>query len=461
MKILWSMFVALLLLASTLPAALAEQNEQDDNDIFATATGTTCASLPSAERDDCCARKGLGRWNESANDCSRTERTAFAERLQAMTQERREKMEHLTAAQQERLMALKQERVENIASLDKVQMERLAKLDQEKLRKLAELKEERLTKIAQLDQAQLEKLAALDRARLKEYSEKSPTELKAALQRLHVNKVRTEEAYRKRVIAQQRLQEANRKHEQAKNRYQEEKRLFEQERNAWQDSVRDGDDEAAITHAKAYLGHAADVVIQSLEQLKARIEANDDLTDEEAAEMIDEIDEKIAEMEDAKGAVEAAQTKEEVKAAARTIVAAWERIRERVRINAEAVVRTDVGEILSRSEALEQRLEAVLAEMEANGVEVEDLDSKIDAFSEKIAEARELYAESEELFEKAKDEDDREAFEESKQLARQAHEKLKEAHNILVDLFKEIKQAGYEDSLAEDEYVEVITEDES
>ncbi|MBD3208904.1 hypothetical protein GF367_00610 [Candidatus Woesearchaeota archaeon] len=347
----------------------------------------------------------------------------------------------------------------NVPSLTAEQRARLEKLEIAEVRKIVANHPKIARKIAAFTNAEVEKLGKLDRARLKVYAGKTPEEIKEALKKVHVTRVKKEEAFRKRVVSEERLRAAEKKYHNAVRHYNAAKDDFVEQKRAWEEAVEAGDEAAAIEHAKAYLGHAVDMVIESLEKVRAKIEANDDMAEEDVAEALADIDEKISTMASLQEELEAAETKEAVKAVGKKILAAWERTKHRLHVHAEKVVRSQVGEIMSRSEVLEQHLDRLLAKMEEGGIDVSDYDGKLELFSEKIADAREKFKASEDLFEQAKDEYDRDAFQRSKELAREAHDLLKEAHQILVELVRDVKQAGF-DVDDDEEYVEVIEEDE-
>jgi tetratricopeptide (TPR) repeat protein len=328
------------------------------------------------------------------------------------------------------------------------------------MRKIMELKEERLEKIAQLDQKQLEKLAALDRARFERLANKSVDDIEKELSHIRIEKVKKEDAFRKREVSEKRIKEADDIYRESLKLYDEDLEALKEQRKAWKSAVKEGDEEDAIKHAKEYLTSAADLVIDSLEKVRARVVANDDLTEADAKAILAEIDERVAAMEDAKETVADAKTKEEVKAAGKEVMAAWEHSRLKLKIHAEKVAAASVGEIISRSEQLEKRLDIILAEMESNGTVVDDLDEKVDDFSDLVDDARAKYAQAQEYLEQAKAEEDSTLFEKAKTLVRDAHDDLKEANVILMEIVREVKQEGgsLEDD-EDDDSVDVIVED--
>ncbi len=357
--------------------------------------------------------------------------------------------------------------VANIAKKANVSVREVAKVatataTQERLQQQLEKVSANKEKILEgLSEEQKNKLASLDRARIEEFAQKNSADIKEALDKLRVVQVKKEEAFKKRVVAKEKIETAKQKYAQAKNRYADAKENYTEAKNSWEKAVKARNDADAITYGKIYLTGASEMVIASLEKVRSQIESNDDLTEAEAEEALAEIDAKIAEMEQAKEQVMNASTKEEVKAASRTIQQAWERIRVRLAVQAEKQVQTSVGEILSRSTALEQHLERILAQMEADGVNgTETIDAHVEAFSQKIADARETYAESTKLFDEAKETNSTELLDESKTLSREAHDLLKEAQQILVTIVQEVKAQGY--SIEDDsEYVSIIEENTS
>ena len=67
-------------------------------------------------------------------------------------------------------------------------------------------------------------------------------------------------------------------------RYGQLKTELSEERAAFKEAVKQGDEEAAMVAAKAYLTKVADTIINALERVKAKVEENDDLTQEEVNE---------------------------------------------------------------------------------------------------------------------------------------------------------------------------------
>ena len=226
---------------------------------------------------------------------------AICQRLRAQIQAGNIDKKDITQA-----MRLNEARLRAFANLDKEKKNLVLNMNPEARARLAKLNDDKLQKLLNLKKAQLEKIKHMTRAKIKELSEKDPAEIRKALGRYKVRTVKKTELYRKRVVAVNKMQEAAQRYNRAREKYQNAKNKLNQARSKFKEAVESGDEEKAVEYGKNYLLHTADLSISALEKIKANIEDNDDLSEEEAAEMIDELDGQIAEHEPAKDNVEAA-----------------------------------------------------------------------------------------------------------------------------------------------------------
>ena len=328
------------------------------------------------------------------------------------------------------------------------------------------LPEDRQKVFLHLTRAQQDKLVGLDRA-------SAVKEL--ARYRLEVRD--KDELFERRTIAKERREDAREKFEEAKERYQQAKDELKDARDAFEEARRDGDDEASLQHAKEYLLRVADHVIASLEKIKHEVEANEDLTDDEAAAIIAEIDARIAELNDAKAQVEAATTKEEVKAAAKIILKRWVNIKARFAIHVGKMEWRATGLIIERSAHLESRFDCAISALEGQGVNTSEITELMDSFSSLVESAREKHALAADKWKEAlalrtSNETDREAIHtlvrEARDLMKEAQHDLKEAHGVLKEIQKEVRESGgqlgacadNDAGLSEDEETVVVEEPE-
>jgi len=329
------------------------------------------------------------------------------------------------------------------------------------------LSEDQLKKIADLDARQIEKLSHLDRSRLEEISRLDKTQITKRLDKIKINKIDTRLKFKKRIVSDQRIKQAEDRFLQARKRFDEAKLKLDERRQKLRDAIAADDDESIIDHAKQGLLRAAEAIIAHLEKVKNKVLESEDLDEERANSIIADLDAKIAEINDAKVKAEAATTKEEIRDAAKSINAAWKKIKVKADEHAREVVNGKVRSLVKRSEQLEKKLDRVLAEMEERGIETESIDGKVAMFSDIIANAREKLRQSEDKFREAKatgiDEEKRSLLDDAKALAREAHDSLKEAHNLLKEIIREVKASYKEvdfETEEEDELIEIEEEDE-
>ena len=173
------------------------------------------------------------------------------------------------------------------------------------------------------------------------------------------------------------------------------------------------------------------------------------------AGFINDIDDKIGVMESLKEELEIASTKDEIKEIGKEIISAWTGMKFRIRLHAERIINSKIGDVLERAKHLEDRLESILSGLEEEGYDISGADQLVDDFSEKIEEARENYASASEKFSEALNEADQEEIDdlikEGNLLVRVAHDNLKEAHTILKDIVRELKEIKNDIDLSEDD----------
>ncbi|MBN2423005.1 hypothetical protein JXB41_07300 [Candidatus Woesearchaeota archaeon] len=405
---------------------------------------------------------------ESVDDCVRKAKTRFPGADPARL--RNECTEFLHEAAQLKKANAQQEATTGRQWLAKTVAEKAPEWRLKAAERLADAQPKVKEFIGSLDEESAEKFIHLSNAEKARILAMNAPAAAAKLAKLKLVKINKEMQFKKRVIAEQKLVQAEKKFQQAKQKYVQAQTAFQKAKKAFDDAVAQGDEEAAKEHAKEFLVNTADMILSALEKIKENVEGNDDLTEEEASEIIADLDEKIKLIEDAKADVEAAETKDEIKAAGKVILDAWERMKHRIRLHAARIIKSKVSDVLGRAEALERKLEQTMARLEEQGYDVSGADDLVDEFGEKIAEAKDKFNEAKEKFDEARDLTDDESTQEEidelvsegKQLVREAHDLLKEAHTLLKEIVKEIKgidpEVDLEEESAEDEY-EVVDEE--
>lgn len=210
-----------------------------------------------------------------------------------------------------------------------------------------------------------------------------------------------------------------------------------------------------LQNAKDFLINTADSIITNLEKVKNKVESSEDLTEEEASEIITKIETEIQELEDAKAAVEAAETKEEFREATKTILTAWKKIKRHVYLHVGKLVNARHGGIVVKLKHLELRLQKVLEKMEEAGKDTSEIQPMVDEFhsylvsaEENFQLAKEKFNEFEELPE-PKGEEGSALIKEAQSYMNEARKSLEAAHKKLKEIVSAIKEAEGATELAE------------
>jgi len=263
---------------------------------------------------------------------------------------------------------------------------------------------------------------------------------KVKLEKARTNFLKAKDNFLK---ARERYEDAHQKFSEAKLKVRECKEEETEECMEIKEQIRE--------HAKESLTAIADRILEHLDKLKAKVESNEDLSEEEAAEIIAKIEEQKTSIEEAKNIIETSETKEEVIEAAKTLKNAWSRIKSRVKLNAARTVNARIGGIIVKSKQLEVKLEKTLERMAENGKDTSRVETLITDFNTKIETAKTSYESALEKFEEAKETTppDTDLIQEGQDLMKEANKSLQEANKVLRDIIKSIKQADGEEELEE------------
>ncbi len=326
-----------------------------------------------------------------------------------------------------------QERVQKVEALGEAALVRLQNFEQRKLNKIAGFNEiqqdEDFKKFKEENAYKARKIAA--------------SELKNVKQQY----LKIKERYN---ISKQRFSETKEKFTRAKERVQE----CTEDESAECQMIR----EEIRVNAQEHVSNIADVIIEHLNKVRSRIESNEDLTEEEAAEMLDEIEDYIAEIKEAKNTILASESKEEVLQAVNQIKNKWQIMEKRLGVTVGRTVNARVGGIIVKSEQLGIKLERIMERMAENGIDTNGIQVHVDEFDSSIESAKENYKAAMDKFTEAKTKDvpDTAIVREGQQLMKDAHAALKDAQSKLREIVLSINQAGGASELEEDESEEAL-----
>jgi len=336
-------------------------------------------------------------------------------------------------------------------------IERLSKLN-------PDASEEELKKRCTLRETNTQRLKAVEARRIQKLNE-----LKQIQENPKLLKYKKANAFKARKIAQAKLTSAKQNYVKAKERYLTARRNYISAQNNFREAK--GKLKACKNteecnqlrgqtreRAKEFLLKTADNILEHLNKIKAKVESNEDLSEEEANEILEKIDGMIKEIEDAKSTIESSEDKDEIIEAAKTIKQAWVSIRKRLAIHTGRIINARIGGIIVKIKQLEVKLEKILERMEEKGIDTSEIQTLVDDFNAKTNEAKENYESALDKFKEAASKEVKTAHElavEGHRYMKAAHKSLQEAQKLLRDIVLSIKQKGGQEELT------AVTEEEA
>lgn len=264
------------------------------------------------------------------------------------------------------------------------------------------------------------------------------------------------EARCKALVTRARVQAARRNYADAKEKFVVTKKRFAEQRSTFIDAKKkwkDCEDEQkeecqqakqdVQRNMKPFLLKSADMVLDALERVRARVAAAVDMDTEKQKELLENLDLRIRAVTEARAAVEAMPddaSREDLREAAKIIKDAWKDTRIVLKDSVGHVMLARLGNILHRVKQLDSRLEATRDKLRAKGKDVTKLDSLLVDFRAMLSDANEAYTEAREAFAAAKTSEDRNAaVKRAHELIVKARTSLKEAQQLLQQALVEIR----------------------
>ncbi|MFH1399206.1 MAG: hypothetical protein ABIG95_03780 [Candidatus Woesearchaeota archaeon] len=314
---------------------------------------------------------------------------------------------------------------------------------------LANQSQEKTQLVQNLSVNQTKVLAHLTRAQQKAVMEMAKEQAKLALAKYQLQIINKSRQFKAREITAEVMANVRQRLQTAKDQYTQVREQLKTQKQQFEQAKLEGDQTEATTQAKRYLTKTADLVIKSLEKVQYTVKASEDLTQEEADEIITAIDSEILKMQAAKSEVESAQTKEGVQAAGEQILEAWHVIRLEIKRYATWMIHAKLGEILKRAQNLEDKLDCTIQQMASQKGDVEAIDTKVDEFSMLVLDATTKFklARTQLIQAKISKSTQIQAEQEidaAKQQIEGAKQNLVEAHTLLKGIVKSVKEQGFD-----------------
>lgn len=325
---------------------------------------------------------------------------------------------------------------------------------QERCRNLFEA---RLNAIENLPEEAVQRLNQLKESRVEKFRELQANKYFSKFEKAQENgfKVRTV-AKEKLQMSRQNFEQAKQKFDLAKEKFQQTKEKFEQAKGlqVCKDDAEGEDCVAAKAElmqlAKDKLTDQIDILLENLEQIKAKAESNEDLSEDELQKVQDFVEEKKAELEEIRSEIEAAETRDEIVDAAKKLKQAWNR--ERIQAHIGYMVNARMAGVIVNADHLEAKLERVLERMIENGKDTSVVEPLVADFDSKLVVAKEKFEASQDLFAEAREleaQDRATKVQEAQALLKESKDALREANAILKDIVQELRNANALEELSE------------
>lgn len=312
--------------------------------------------------------------------------------------------------------------------------------------------------ISNLTGIDLEKFSSLSKEEKQRLLNMTKENAEKKLGKYLIKIVKKENLFAKREIAKDRLERAKENYERAKEHYQNANQKYKEQKellNSIREKAKECQKDTAecrklrnqsMEAARSIIVNGGKMAIEHLNKIKEKVGSSEDLSNETAAEIIKQIDDAIAKLQEAVNKAKAAQTREDLKAAANQIAQIWKEISGKEKAYTAHLLNSRVWNVVKRSEHLSEKLDTTLTNMEEQGIDISPVKPKFDEFEAKIQAADDLYNQAQELIDKARNETNStkiaELVKQAREKLNQAHTTVKEAHTLLVEIVRQIKQLG-------------------
>jgi hypothetical protein len=194
----------------------------------------------------------------------------------------------------------------------------------------------------------------------------------------------------------------------------------------------------ARQNSQKFLLSASDRALALLEKTKERIEKSTDLSDEEKALAIKQLEDRLQDMASARETVHQtteAATKEEIKESAKMVREAWGKAHKEMKEKAARQAAGRIGGTLNKIEKLEVKLDRFVAKLKDKGYDTAPIEAMMEQFEAKIEEGKEAHALAMQKFQEGN-------ANEATAHIREAHKSVKGAHRALKDVVRKIRKAN-------------------
>ncbi|MBS3172108.1 hypothetical protein J4438_00825 [Candidatus Woesearchaeota archaeon] len=226
--------------------------------------------------------------------------------------------------------------------------------------------------------------------------------------------------------------------------------------------ISDVDKSKAIERIDIFLSRTLDRMDSHLDILTAWAEKIN-ITEERRAQILEDIENKRAELNEFRNEIDSAATIEELRAISKDIKESWNGFVPSVKRISGELLTQRIGLIIESSEELSVEMHAKLDNLSQNDSEVQEMQGILDDYDEKITLAKEQYELAKDVYEQIENDSESATslFEQTKEYLQKSREYLKEAHQILKELVKDYREFTNVAIIDDDEDEENETDDEN
>ena len=206
------------------------------------------------------------------------------------------------------------------------------------------------------------------------------------------------------------------------------------------------DGEVRLKWAKTFLLRSTEAMTSHLEVVKTRIEVSRALPDDEKKTVVAEIQSYITWLENVKGDIESAESKEDLLSTAREIREKWLESRVSVKKITGKVLTARLDSIIGKGEGVSDRVDARIEDLKEAGKDTSKLEELLDVYNSKIELAKEKSEAAKAKFAEIDSlEDADKLFREGHQFLKDANRYLREAYGGLKDIVREMRRLNSEE----------------
>jgi len=241
----------------------------------------------------------------------------------------------------------------------------------------------------------------------------------------------------------EKMMEIREKYRERVEKYKEMKYKYEKAREEYLKIKEKGRDLRGkdMETAKRFVHSGIDMGIVYLQRLKIYVETTPRISDESRAEIVEQIDEYISELQEKIDKITAAETPEELREAVKELRKSWREIRKGIKGIVGQVAVARIETVLDRAELVQERLQDRIDALQEAGYDTTELELILEDYSQKLELARGKLGLAKEAFKEIKDaENADELFGEGNQFMGEVHKYLREAFGDIKEFIKELKQ---------------------